>query len=227
MSERSERAGDAAARPAVSPAASPASASAQELRALPLRERKRVMTRRAILDAAERLFEERGFEHVTVAQIADAANVSVKTVFVYFRSKEDLAFTDTSLIEACTAAIEHRSPGVSPGQALAAALIDVLRGGQQTAAEGIEGFHRGYGGSPALHARLLRTWEEYEDRVTAVLAVESGAPPTPATRLRAIGLVGLLRGLTSPEMRAAVAGLSPGESVAYVCDWLLAAGQVA
>ena len=54
-------------------------ATEAELRALPLRERKRVMTRQAILDAAERLFEERGFEHVTVAQIADAANVSVKT----------------------------------------------------------------------------------------------------------------------------------------------------
>src|ERR1700744_71966 len=152
-----------------------------ELRALPLRERKGLLTRRAILEAAERLFEERGFEHVTVAQIADAANVSVKTVFVYFRSKEDLAFTDTSLLDQCTAAIEQRAPGVTPGQALAAALTGVLRDGQrdgpQTVPEGIGGFHRVYGGSPALHARLLRMWEEYEDRVPEVLAAESGSPP--------------------------------------------------
>jgi AcrR family transcriptional regulator len=209
------------------------------LRALPLRERKQAMTRRAILDAAERLFEERGFEHVTVAQIADAANVSVKTLFVYFRSKEDLAFTDTSLLDTCAAAIEGRSPGVSPGQALAGALIGVLRDARpagpqtgpparpQTVAEGIEGFHRGYGGSPALHARLLRMWEEYEDRITAVLAAETGAAPTPATRLRATGLVGILRCLTSAEMRTAVAGRTPRDGLAYVCDWLLAAGEAA
>jgi AcrR family transcriptional regulator len=197
------------------------------LRALPLRERKRAITRQAILDAAERLFEERGFEHVTVAQIADAANVSVKTLFVYFRSKEDLAFTDTSLLDLCVAAIERRGTGVSPGEAVAAALAGTLREGRQTVTEGIEGFHRGYGGSPALHARLLRMWEEYEDRVTAVLAAESGAAPTPTMRLRSIGLVGILRGLTSPEMRAAVAGRPPRDSLAYACDWLLAAGEAA
>jgi AcrR family transcriptional regulator len=198
-----------------------------ELRALPLRERKRVLTRRAILGAAERLFEERGFEHVTVAQIADAANVSVKTLFVYFRSKEDLAFTDTSLLDLCVTAIERRGAGVGPGEAVAAALVGVLREGRQTVTDEIEGFHRGYGGSPALHARLLRMWEEYEDRVSAVLAAESGAAPTPATRLRAIGLVGMLRALTSPEMRAAVAGRAPRDSLAYVCDWLLASGAAA
>jgi AcrR family transcriptional regulator len=217
MTANGEQAGASAVRPAVSPD--------QELRALPLRERKRAMTRRAILDAAEHLFEERGFEQVTVAQIADAANVSVKTVFVYFRSKEDLAFTDTSLLERCTAAIEQRPPGVSPGQALAAALIDVLRGGPQTAAEGIEGFHRGYSGSPALHARLLRMWEEYEDRIAGVLAAESQSPPTSATRLRAITLIGILRCLTSAEMRTAVGGRAPADSLDYVCDWLRAAGE--
>jgi AcrR family transcriptional regulator len=212
-----------------------------DLAALPLRERKRVMTRRSILAAAERLFEERGFEHVTVAQIADAANVSVKTVFVYFRSKEDLAFTDTSLLDQCVDAIVGRPPGVRPGQAVAAALTTVLRDEPQTAAEGIEGFHRGYGGSPALHARLLRMWAEYEDRITAVLAAEAartepdsaetdraeGSAATPAMRLRAIGLVGILRCLTSAEMRAAVAGQAPGDRLAYICDWLQAAGESA
>ena len=201
--------------------------AAASLRALPLRERKRVMTRRAILDAAERLFEERGFEHVTVAQIADAANVSVKTVFVYFRSKEDLAFTDTSLLDLYVAAIERRSPGTSPAEAVAEALVTLVSEGRQSVTDGIEGFHRGYGGSPALHPRLLRLWEEYEDRVTTVLAAESGAAPTPVTRLRAIGLVGMLRALTSAEMRAAVSGRSAGDSLAYVRDWLLASGAAA
>src|ERR1700742_4216444 len=118
---------------------------------LPLRERKKVMLRETIIAAAERLFEERGFDNVTVAQIADAANVSVKTLFVYFRSKEDLAFTDTSLLEACVAAIERRSPGTSPGKAVAEALVGVVRESRQPVTDGIEGFQRGYGGSPALH----------------------------------------------------------------------------
>jgi AcrR family transcriptional regulator len=200
---------------------------AASLRALPLRERKRLMTRRAILDAAERLFEARGFEHVTVAQIADAANVSVKTLFAYFRSKEDLAFTDTTLLDRCVAAIERRSPGTSPAQAVAEDLAALVRADRQPVTDGIEGFHRGYAGSPALRARLLRMWAEYEDRVTAVLAAESGAAATPSTRLRAIGLVGMLRALTSAEMRAAVARRPPGDGTAYVCDWLRAAGAAA
>src|SRR4051812_39575192 len=57
-----------------------------------LRERKKAATRQAISDIATRLFERRGFEHVTVAEIAEAANVSVKTVFNYFGSKEELFF---------------------------------------------------------------------------------------------------------------------------------------
>ncbi len=196
-----------------------------DLSALPLRERKRLMTRRAILAAADRLFEERGFADVTVAQIADAANVSVKTVFVYFRSKEDLVFTDTSLLDACVAAVGQRSPGVTHGQAVARALAARLHADGQPVAEGIEGFHRGYGDSPALRSRLLRMWAEYEDRFAAALAAEAGTPATPATRLTAITLVALLRTLTAPEMRAAVAALPPTEAQAYVRDWLLAAAE--
>jgi AcrR family transcriptional regulator len=57
-----------------------------------LRERKKAETRQAISDVATRLFEARGFEPVTVAEIAAAANVSAKTVFNYFPAKEDLFF---------------------------------------------------------------------------------------------------------------------------------------
>src|ERR1700745_1875067 len=116
-----------------------------------LRERKKAMVREGILSSAERLFEERGFDNVTVAEIADAANVSVKTLFVYFRSKEDLVFTDTWLLDLCLDALRRRPPDNSPAQAVTRALITVLRDGGQPVSEGIEGFHRGYGGSAALH----------------------------------------------------------------------------
>lgn len=198
-----------------------------DVMALPLRERKRALTRQAILDAAERLFEERGFDHVTVAEIADAANVSVKTLFVYFRSKEDLVFTDTWLLDLCLDALRHRAAGSGPGAAIARAIVEVLRTRDEPVNLSIEGFHRGYADSAALHSRLLRMWEEYEDRLTTALAAEAGeaGAATPATRLQAIELVGLLRTLTSPELRSAIAGLSPSGSLAYVCDWLLAAGE--
>src|SRR5581483_5701222 len=59
---------------------------------LGLRERKKQRTRQLIADTARRLFVERGFERVTVAEVARAAEVSEATVFNYFPTKEDLLY---------------------------------------------------------------------------------------------------------------------------------------
>src|SRR3954447_2441921 len=59
-----------------------------------LRERKKVRTRQAIADAARELFVQRGYDAVTVADVARAADVAEKTVFNYFPAKEDLVFTE-------------------------------------------------------------------------------------------------------------------------------------
>ena len=59
---------------------------------LGLRERKKEQTRQLIAETARRLFAERGFEQVTVAQIARAADVAEQTVYNYFPTKEDLVY---------------------------------------------------------------------------------------------------------------------------------------
>jgi AcrR family transcriptional regulator len=71
-----------------------------------LRERKKAEMRQAISDVATRLFEARGFEAVTVAEIAAAADVSAKTVFNYFPAKEDLFFdAEDAVRDALVAAV--------------------------------------------------------------------------------------------------------------------------
>ena len=59
-----------------------------------LREQKRERTRRHLVDAADKLFRERGYAETTVADIAAAAGVSTRTAFAYFATKDDLLFPD-------------------------------------------------------------------------------------------------------------------------------------
>lgn len=77
-----------------------------------LRERKKQRTRRALIEAALRLFEEKGFEETTLAEIAAQADVSTRTFFSYFASKEDVVFYDSEArVELAVATMATRMPG--------------------------------------------------------------------------------------------------------------------
>src|SRR5438045_7062206 len=78
------------------------------------RERKKQQTRERIAETARRLFAERGFGRVTVAEIARAADVSEQTVFNYFPTKEDLVYWRLGAFEEeLLRAVREREPGES------------------------------------------------------------------------------------------------------------------
>jgi YD repeat-containing protein len=167
-----------------------------------LRERKKRRTRAALAANAQRMFRERGFDQVTVAEIAASADVSVKTLFVYFGSKEDLVFADEfDLLDQIRERLAARAPGTSAAGALRA-LAHELSAPTDDDAEGVVAFGRLIGDHPALHSRLQLMWETYERRLAETLAAESGTDPLdPRTRAAAALRIIPSRVLTSTDVR--------------------------
>jgi AcrR family transcriptional regulator len=92
-----------------------------------LRERKRKQTRRELISAAMRLFQEKGYEETRVAEIASAAGVSTKTFFNYFASKDEVLFPHLSRrIDAAVALIDQRGPDDRMADLLIAAMQHML-----------------------------------------------------------------------------------------------------
>jgi AcrR family transcriptional regulator len=140
-----------------------------------LRERKKRVARQSIAATARRLFAERGFDAVTVAEVAAAADVSEKTVFNHFATKEDLALAGREEgIAMIVADIRQRPPGtpvLDVFRALTAKVLDVFIAGDEellTAAKIIRG-------SRALQERLTVGWDAGADAITAAIAETSGA----------------------------------------------------
>jgi AcrR family transcriptional regulator len=138
-----------------------------------LRERKKQQTREAIALAAMALFQARGFDDVTVAEVAEAADVSEKTVFNHFPTKEDLVFfrADDRLVERVDA-IRNRPPGVPVSRVFAAetsAMLDLIEAGEIEAFTVVPRLVRT---SPALRGRLLVAFEHEAVELTAAIAVD-------------------------------------------------------
>ena len=156
---------------------------------LGLRERKKRHTRQQIFDAAHRLFREQGFDAVTVAEIARAADVSEVTVFNYFPTKEDLfyggmQFFEEQLIDA----VRGRRQGES---ALGAFRRRVLEGTDALATrervDAIRTAARAISTSPSLLGRERDIVDRYTRELAGVLAEETGAAPDDVEPLAAAG----------------------------------------
>lgn len=141
-----------------------------------LRERKKRATREALAKTARRLFAERGFEAVTVAEIAVAAGVSEKTVFNHFATKEDLVFAggDTGTAR-LLAALAERPPGTSVLDVFRASterMLDVVAGGETEDSLVVPRIVRG---SPVLQERMTVAWQREVDAIAAAFAEATGA----------------------------------------------------
>jgi AcrR family transcriptional regulator len=182
---------------------------------LGLRERKKQRTRELIADTARRLFAERGFEHVTVSEIAREAEVAPATVFNYFPAKEDLFYSRLEAFqERLLSAIRERGPDESVLAAFAAFLLDqrgVLAmnapGGDEEATDQVRTITRLITDSPALLARERQVFDNYARALAALLAEDTGAQPDDVVcHAIANTLLGLHRALIDHVRTQALAG---------------------
>ncbi|GAA0676105.1 TetR/AcrR family transcriptional regulator [Kitasatospora atroaurantiaca] len=145
-----------------------------------LRERKKQQTRLRISEAATALFIARGFDEVSVAEVAEAAEVSKMTVFNYFPRKEELLLDRVpEAIELVTTAIRGRAPGRSPLDALHALVLDLAERRHPLSGIGdtMPAFWRTVLDSPALRAYAREALEQLEDHLARLIAEEPGRLP--------------------------------------------------
>jgi AcrR family transcriptional regulator len=177
-----------------------------------LRERKKQRTRELIAETARRLFAERGFEAVIVAEIARAAEVSEQTVFNYFPSKEDLVYWRLgSFEEELLATVRDRGPGESAVAAFRRFILGqrgLLGRVDPEAAEKLAAIARTIADSPALLAREEQIFAGYTASLAGVLAEERGADAEDDTETWVVAnaLMGVHRALVGYARRRVVEG---------------------
>lgn len=141
-----------------------------------LRELKKRQTRENISHQATRLFLERGFDSVTIAEVAAAAQVAKMTVTNYFPRKEDLALDMHDVfVQLLATIVREREPGESALAALRRAFLAAVA--ERNPVVGFSGpeFARMITGSPALVARLREFHDDREKLLGDALAAETGA----------------------------------------------------
>ena len=182
-----------------------------------LRELKKARARRHIADTAARLFAERGYEHVSVTDVARAAEVAEQTVYNYFPTKEQLVTDrEQQIRDRLCALIRSRPPGVTAAGAIrgfALGSVDAIRAIPPGNWRGELGYLAAI--SPAVHRLAL----ELVDRQAAALATaisETSSVPPEIARLQGIALAGVFQIIISE----AGCRTREGESQASIADAL-------
>ena len=179
-----------------------------------LRERKKAQTRQLIGETAWRLFADRGFERVTVAEVARLADVAPATVFNYFPTKEDLFY---SRLEAFGARLLEAVAAREPGEPVLAAfrrqllesggLLASVEAGDAQALQRLRTVNQVIAASPALLARERQAIAGTADALAGLLVAEGGdAADHVGAQAAANALLGVQRALIDFTRRRVLAG---------------------
>ena len=186
-----------------------------------LRERKKAATRELIAETARRLFGERGFERVSVAEIARVADVSEKTVFNYFPTKEDLVYWR---LESFEEELLETIRGRAAGESVLAAFGRFVRAPRgmlgrpdRETRERLAALTRTIVASPSLLAREQQIFQGYTASLAALIAEETGARPDDVEPwVAANAMMGVHRRLIDFTRERIVAGARHPELAAEV-----------
>jgi AcrR family transcriptional regulator len=175
-----------------------------------LRERKKQQTRLAISRVATDLFIARGFENVTIAEVAQAADVSINTVFNYFATKEELFFDrGADVVDEPSRAVRERRVGESAAAALRRHFRQLIRGA--SVGQRLRPFLAAIEASPALKARARLLIEETEERLCATLIEETAAAADDPTARSVAALMVGVQAMLIKVLRQGVLANTPDE----------------
>jgi AcrR family transcriptional regulator len=156
------------------------------------RTRKRLATRQSISDAATRLFLERGFDAVTIDDIAATADVGRMTIFNHFPRKEDMFFDREEEIRALAFdAVRERRPGVSPIEAIRILAHDLVKQDHEfmLLSDDTRRFIKTAMDSEALKARAREMRDDFTRALATVLAETSNQPTGDPNAHLAAGMI--------------------------------------
>ena len=185
---------------------------AREVAETGLRDLKKARTRRLIADTAARLFAERGYERVTISEIARAAEVAEQTLYNYFPTKEHLVTDrEQQIQQQLDELIRSRPAGTSPATAIRDFVLHTVSAIRDLPPENARG-SLGYLAviSPAVNRLAL----ELTDRQATALAATIGETSTVApeiARLQGIALAAVFQIIISESGRRARDGQTPAQ----------------
>jgi len=168
------------------------------------RERKKERTRRELVDAAVRLFAERGFEETTVEDISNAADVSPRTFFRYFRTKEEVLFSDhPRTVEVLKRTLEERPEDERILRSVAAGMAAVARTFEEDPEAYLTRVRLDIQ-SPTVAASALHIQQDWARVIARFVAARLGVDPRRDLR------PGLVSGAAVAAFRAAVTRWASG-----------------